>query len=186
MKIARFLLHKIGWQYKVNVPDTPKCVICVAPHTSNWDFFVGELAVRSVGWKPGFLMKSTWFFFPLGMMLKAIGGVPVHRGKKKDGKSSITESLVEAYAKADSLAIAVTPEGTRSLNKEWHKGMLVVATEAKVPLILAYIDFKNKIACLDKVFTPTGDLDADLGTIRRYYKDKGYMARYPEKFSTGL
>lgn len=186
MRFARYLLHKFGWDFRVNVPETPKCVICVAPHTSNWDFIVGELAIRSAGMKAGFLMKSTWFFFPLGLLLKSIGGVPVHRGKKKDGKSSITDSLVYAYAKADTLAIAVTPEGTRSLNPHWHKGALVIASEANVPLVLAYIDYKNKIACLDKVLTPSGDLDADLDTIRRYYKDKGYMARFPEKFSTGL
>ena len=186
VKFARFLLHKFGWDFKVNIPETPKCVICVAPHTSNWDFIVGELAIRSAGLTAGFLMKDNWFFFPLGNLLKAIGGVPVHRGKKKDGQSSITESLVEAYAKADSLAIAVTPKGTRSYNENWHKGALVIADGAKVPLVLAYIDYKNKIACLDKVFTPTGDLDADMNTILHYYKDKGYMARFPEKFSTGL
>lgn len=186
MKFAHLLLHKLGWSFKVNIPATKKCVICVAPHTSNWDFLVGELAIRSAGLSAGFLMKSAWFFFPLGYLLKAIGGVPVYRGKKGEGKGSLTDSLVKAYASADSLAIAVTPEGTRSLNKNWHKGALVVATEANVPLILAYIDYKNKVACLDKVFTPTGDFDADLDTILRYYKDKGYMARYPEKFSTGL
>ena len=118
--------------------------------------------------------------------LKAIGGVPVYRGKRKDNKHSLTESLTKAYAQSDSLAIAVTPEGTRSKNPNWHKGALVIAAEANVPLILAYIDYKNKIACLDKVLTLSGDIQADLNTIQRYYHDKGYMAKYPEKFSTGL
>lgn len=188
MGLSRLIFKKLGWDFKVNVilSDAKKCVICVAPHTSNWDFIIGELAIRSAGLKAGFLMKSTWFFFPLGLLLKAIGGVPVHRGKSKDDKRSITQSLTKAYAQADSLAIAVTPEGTRSKNPNWHKGALVIAAEANVPLVLAYIDYKNKIACLDKVLTPSGDLQADLDTILRYYHDKGYMAKYPEKFSTGL
>ena len=62
----------------------------------------------------------------------------------------------------------------------------MIAAEANVPLILAYIDHKNKIACLDKVLTLSGDIEADLNTILRYYHEKGYMAKYPEKFSTGL
>lgn len=186
MGFARFLLHKCGWDFKVNIPPTPKCVICVAPHTSNWDFIVGELAIRAAGLTSGFLMKKAWFFFPLGCLLRAIGGVPVDRGKKRKGQSSITESLVEAYSRADSLAVAVTPEGTRSLNANWHKGAIVIAKGANVPIVLAYIDYKNKVACLDKVMTPTGDLDADFATLLDYYKDKRYMARYPEKFDTGL
>lgn len=188
MRLTQVIFKRLGWDFKVNVSvnDAKKCVICVAPHTSNWDFIIGELAIRSAGLKAGFLMKSTWFFFPLGILLKAIGGVPVHRGKSKDGKGSITESLTKAYAQSETLAIAVTPEGTRSKNPNWHKGALVIAAEAKVPLILAYIDYQNKIACLDKVLTPTGDLQADLNTILRYYHDKGYMAKFSEKFSTGL
>lgn len=185
MRFARFLLHKCGWDFKVNIPSTPKCVICVAPHTSNWDFIVGELAIRAAGMTSGFLMKKAWFFFPMGYLLRSIGGVPVDRGKKK-GQGSITESLVEAFSKSDTLAVAVTPEGTRSLNAYWHKGAIVIAKGANVPIVLAYIDYKNKIACLDKVVAPSGDIDADFEALRSYYKDKGYMARYPNKFTTGL
>ena len=158
VKFARFLLHKFGWDFKVNIPETPKCVISVAPHTSNWDFIVGELAIRSAGLTAGFLMKDNWFFFPLGNLLKAIGGVPVHRGKKKDGQSSITESLVEAYAKADSLAIAVTPEGTRSYNENWHKGALVIADGAKVPLCWHTSPIKTKLRASIRCLRPLATL----------------------------
>ena len=61
----------------VDVPDYPKCVICVAPHTSNWDFFIGKLAYLSIGRYAGFMMKKEWFFPPLGSLLKSMGGVPV-------------------------------------------------------------------------------------------------------------
>ena len=62
-----------GWKFVVNIPPLKKCVICVAPHTSNWDFIMGELAIHSVGMKAGFLMKDTWFFFPVGQLMKALG-----------------------------------------------------------------------------------------------------------------
>ena len=46
--ISSFILRLFGWTVVVDVPDYPKCVICVAPHTSNWDFFIGKLAYLSV------------------------------------------------------------------------------------------------------------------------------------------
>ena len=64
-----------GWTVEVDVPDYPKCVICVAPHTSNWDFFIGKLAYLSIGRYAGFMMKKEWFFPPLGSLLKSMGGV---------------------------------------------------------------------------------------------------------------
>ena len=42
--LSSFLLKVMGWRVTVSIPDYPKCVICVAPHTSTWDFFIGKLA----------------------------------------------------------------------------------------------------------------------------------------------
>ena len=81
-----------GWTVDITVPDYPKSIICVAPHTSNWDFILGKLAYASVGRKAGFLMKESWFFWPLGPIFKSIGGVPVVRRNKT---RSIVDFLVE-------------------------------------------------------------------------------------------
>ena len=75
--ISSFILRLFGWTVEVDVPDYPKCVICVAPHTSNWDFFIGKLAYLSIGRYAGFMMKKEWFFPPLGSLLTSMGGVPV-------------------------------------------------------------------------------------------------------------
>ena len=204
MNLAGYILGKAGWRFEVNLPLPPQCLICVAPHTSNWDFIVGELGIRSVGMKAGFLMKSTWFFFPLGSLLRAIGGIPVHRSSKAQAKLEqkgisleplekingvdrhhVTQNLVKEFARHKTLAVAVTPEGTRSINPHWHKGVLVIAQQAQVPIILAYFDYKRKVACLDRTFTPIGDMEADMLAIKRYYQDHGH-AKFPEKFTTGL
>lgn len=208
LKAARFILKKAGWEFRVNIPPVAKCLICVAPHTSNWDFIMGELAIHSVGMKAGFLMKSTWFFFPLGPILRSMGGIPVHRTTKAealleqrvvgteaieaierlhgDKKNHVTQTVINAFNKRQRLAIAVTPEGTRSRNSHWHKGIVVMAHEVGVPIVLAYFDYKRKVACLDQLFTPTGDIEADMLAIKRYYNDKGDYARYPDHFTTGL
>lgn len=81
-RISHFILHLLGWKVEVSVPDYPKCVICVAPHTSNADFFLGKLAYMSIGRHAGFMIKKDWFFFPLNLILRSMGGVPVDRSKR--------------------------------------------------------------------------------------------------------
>ena len=40
-----------GWKLgPVDGVDLPKCIVCVAPHTSNWDFIVGKLFYTSGSW----------------------------------------------------------------------------------------------------------------------------------------
>ena len=80
--ISKALLRLAGWKLGPVVEDVPKCVICVAPHTSNWDFIVGKLFYTSIGRNASFLIKKEWFFFPLGLIFKAVGGIPVNRGRK--------------------------------------------------------------------------------------------------------
>lgn len=169
----------IGWRLEVNCELPEKCVICVAPHTSNWDFLLGEVASRSVGYKAGFLMKKTWFFFPLGYLLKAIGGVPV----VQHAHTHVTDGVIKAFAERERLAIAITPEGTRSRNPHWHKGVVHIAREAKVPILMGYFDYPARIVCLDRIFEPGDDINQSMAWIKDYYKTHG-KARYPEKFTT--
>ena len=79
------------------------------------------------------------------------------------------------------LTLAITPEGTRSLTTHWRTGFLNIARIANVPILLAAIDFKDKVARIEKTFFPTGDNEADLRAIKDYYK--GVTGKYPEKFS---
>ena len=178
MNLAKWLLKKSGWTFTVNIPPTDKCVICVAPHTSNWDFVLGELGSRSMGMKASFLMKDTWFFFPMGYLMRALGGIPVKRSRH----THVTSSVVDEFNNRDRLWVAVTPEGTRSLNAHWHKGFLYIAQEAHVPVVLGYIDYGTKEICIDRIFESSGDIEQDLLAIKRYYH--GRTARFPEKFST--
>ena len=177
MNFFGWILKKAGWKFVMNIPPTPKCVVCVAPHTSNWDFIIGELSIRSVGMRAGFLMKHTWFFFPMGCLMRGIGGIPV----KQHTHTNVSEHVVEAYNTHDSLWIAVTPEGTRSPNPNWHKGFLHIAREANVPLVLAYIDYESKTACVDRVFEMSDDVEADLAKIKAYYST--HKGKHPEKFA---
>ncbi len=176
--LSKALLRLLGWTVQVSVPDYPKAVICVAPHTSNWDFILGELAIRSVGRSAGFLMKKSWFFWPLGPIFRAIGGVAVGH---EPGRS-LTRQLIDRFNESTRLVVAITPEGTRSRTAQWHTGFLHVAMGANVPVCLAAIDFARKDITLTRTFTPTGNVEADMRAIKDYYKN--CTGLYPEKFTT--
>lgn len=175
MKISRLILRLAGWRIADTLPYRDKCVICVAPHTSNWDFILGQLAYSSIGRKACFLMKKEWFFFPLGLLLRAMGGIPVDRSKKE----SLSSKLTSMFAERNRLNLAITPEGTRQANKKWHTGFLRIASAARVPIQCGVIDYKHKHIILEQEFMPTGNLEDDMMTIKNYfkkYKDAGKHA----------
>ena len=178
MNLSKWLLKVFGWKVEITTPDYPKCLSCVAPHTSNWDFILGELAYLSVGRRAGFLMKEQWFKWPLGYFFRAIGGIAVPR---KRG-SALTESIVEKFNASQRMAIAITPEGTRKGTAKWRKGFLYIAHDAKVPLLLGAIDYKLKKIEITTEFTPTGNVDNDMKAIKKFYSK--FHAKYPEKFIT--
>lgn len=177
-KLSRFILKIFGWKVDISTPDYPKCIICVAPHTSNWDFILGKLAYAAVGRHAGFLMKESWFFWPLGPIFRAIGGVPVPRRRG----SSLTAELIDRFRKVPRMAIAITPEGTRSRVSQWRSGFLHIALEADIPIVLGAIDYGSRRIVIDTEFVPTGDIDADMAAIKRYYRQ--FTALYPDKFCT--
>lgn len=178
MSLSRFILRLAGWKVNITVPDFPKVIICVAPHTSNWDFILGKLAYWSVNRQAGFLMKESWFFFPLNLFFKAIGGIPVPRRRG----SSLVDTIVDKFNRSTRLALAITPEGTRSRTADWRHGFLYIAMEADVPIVLGALDFKHKTVIITEQFIPTGDVDADMKTIKKYYSQ--FTGLYPDKFCT--
>lgn len=178
MSLSETILRSFGWKVICTVPDYPKSIICVAPHTSNWDFVLGKLAYWSLGRQAGFLIKETWFFFPMNLLFKALGGIPVPR--KRRG-SSLTEALINRFRSSDKMSVAITPECTRSRVTEWHTGFLRIAYGAGVPIILGAIQASDKTIHLEKTYHPTGDLEADMAAIKSYYRD--FTGIKPENFA---
>ena len=57
--LASLILKILGWKIVGNIPEnTPKCVVMMAPHTSNIDFFFGWLGYLSLGYSSSFLIKK--------------------------------------------------------------------------------------------------------------------------------
>ena len=177
MSLCRLIFRKMGWQVEMTVPYRDKCIICVAPHTSNWDFIIAELYYHSIGRTAGFLMKKEWFFWPMGVLFRSMGGIPVERSRHV----SLTDRVAEAAIKAERFELAVTPEGTRSLVTKWKRGFYFIALKAGLPIQLYAIDYKNKRIVCTKELVPSGDVEADMRLIMDYYRP--YEGKYPGKFA---
>ena len=109
-RFCQWLLYKRwGWRKEVTVAHPEKYIICLAPHTSNWDFVLGQLYMRAEGLKIGFLMKKEWFRGPLGTYFRRIGGIPVWRSKN----SSMTDNLAETARQEPTFRLCITPSTTR-------------------------------------------------------------------------
>ena len=176
--ICKYLMRKAGWKTaSLEGFELEKCVICVAPHTSNWDFIMGKLFYSSIGLTAGFLMKKSWFFFPLGLILRAMGGIPVERS----AHTSLTDQVAEQFHQHDRFQVAITPEGTRQRVSEWKKGFYFIALKAQVPILLAYIDYARKEIGTLGIFHPTGDAEGDIAQIQARYK--GIQGYHPENFA---
>lgn len=178
--ICRFIYYRLlGWTAEVSVPKLDKCIYCVAPHTSNWDLFLGKIAIATLGWESGFMMKKEWFFFPLGPIFRWMGGIPIERKKH----TSTVDAVAAVARESSKFHLAITPEGTRSANPDWKKGFYYIALGAKVPILVAYIDYKQKEVGMKTLIHPTGDYEKDLAAIQSLYK--GVTGCHPEQFAQG-
>ena len=179
--IYSFIYFRIlGWKVVLDVPNCDKCIVCAAPHTTNWDLFIGKLYYGAIGRKTSFMMKKEWFFFPLGLLFKAVGGIPVDRGRK----TSLVDQMVNHFRTSKRFHLAITPEGTRTANPNWKKGFYYIAMEAEVPSILVAIDDPRKTNTSNKVSIPSGDMDKDMREIKWY--DQQCRGKHPGDLATGL
>lgn len=180
IKFCNWLLYKqMGWKTEVTQDHPDKYIICLAPHTSNWDFIIGLLYSRAERMKTNFLMKKEWFFWPLGPIFKHLGGIPVYRQKH----TSMTDSMAESAKQVKTFQLCITPEGTRSLNPEWKKGFYFIAMKAELPILLYGLDYERKLIQCTKTIIPTGDLEKDMREIKQYFK--GFKGKKPENFTIG-
>lgn len=180
MNIWGEMLKLAGWKVDITAPRRAKCVICVAPHTSNWDFPLGLSAYKSLGREANFLMKKFWFFFPLKYLLRSLGGIPVERNPHG---FSLTEEVIRLFNEREYVNLAVTPEGTRSRTETWRTGFLRIAYGAKVPLQLGVIDYSDKRIIIRDELELSGDIDKDMAAVRNYYSNWKKAALYPDKFA---
>jgi 1-acyl-sn-glycerol-3-phosphate acyltransferase len=171
------LLMKIsGWRVAGTMPADPRFVMIVAPHTSNWDFFHGFTAYLTLQLDTTWLAKHTVFFWPLGLLARRFGGMPIDRSRG----ANVVRTFIEEFARRERMSITITPEGTRGRVPEWKLGFLHIAKEADVPVVPVALDYSRKLIVIFPAVMPSGDSAADLVKIKALYSKQ--MARHPQNF----
>jgi 1-acyl-sn-glycerol-3-phosphate acyltransferase len=175
---SRFLLLRVlGFTVNVKEPIPPKFIIALAPHTSNWDFVIGNLYSRAMDIPCQFLMKKEWFIWPLGYIMKSLGGIPIDRSKR----TRVTEQIAQTAREQEVFHLCITPEGTRKRNPEWKKGFYYIALMADIPILLYGLDYRRRLIECTKTIVPSGDIEKDMAEIKSYFKN--YNGKHPEKFA---
>lgn len=170
------ILGAMGWTLHGKLPNLKKAIIIGGPHTSNWDLFLAMGSMLSVGLKFSWMMKKEAFFWPLGGLWKALGGIPIDRGAKID----VVGQVKEFFETQDKVWLGLTPEGTRSKVERYKTGYLRMAKGVGVPLFIVGIDSVNKRVILDKLWEPTGEIDVENAAIKNYIETT-YVGINPEK-----
>lgn len=151
-RLSILCLWITGWNTDVHFPPrAKKCIIIVGPHTSAWDIVIGVL-YRSAAGMAGtrFLGKQELFDSPVGFLFRWMGGTPVNRCSKH----KMVEQVVELFNSQEELRLALSPEGTRQKVSRLRTGFYHIARGAKVPIIMAGMDYKNKNLVFSKPFYP--------------------------------
>jgi len=172
--VAELLFRLIGWTTEGTVHEPQRFVIIAAPHTSNWDAVLMVAAAYIFKVRISWFIKREAFFFPLGTLIRAVGGIPIDRGARRN----VVAQAVEQFQQSDRLILAVPPEGTRSKSEGWKTGFYHIAHGAGVPIVLGYLDYRRKVAGLGPAFVPTGDIDADFRVFDEFYA--GVTPKFPE------
>ncbi|HUJ00250.1 MAG TPA: lysophospholipid acyltransferase family protein [Usitatibacter sp.] len=174
---GRLALRLLGWRIEGAVPDLPKLVIAVAPHTSNWDFVVGMAAMFALDLRLSFLGKHTIFRGPFDAPLRWMGGIPVDRAKAH----GVVAECVRAFATSDRRLLAIAPQGTRKGPGRFRGGFLYIARGAGVPVLLAALDYGARRVRVGPLVQPSADVAADLARIEAHFAAvQGRRARAAE------
>ena len=106
---ARWMLRVGGWTTVGGVPEVPKAVFIAAPHTSNWDGLWALVYKVAFDIDVKFFAKHSLFWFPLGNILRALGGIDLDRGKA----GTAVDEAIRMFETEEQFYFGLAPEGTR-------------------------------------------------------------------------
>jgi 1-acyl-sn-glycerol-3-phosphate acyltransferase len=178
--ICKKILKLMGWKVMSGVVPVNKAIIIGVPHTSMWDFVISWLFYTSVGGSAKIMIKKEAYFWPLKGLMRSIGALPIDRTK---GTVSVLKQTIHAFQSQEKFHMAIAPEGTRSLTKEWKAGFHTIARLTGAEVYLGYYDWGKKEVGWFESFPITKDAQADIKRMKAYYRAKGVKGKYPEMFS---
>ena len=162
---ARLMLRVTRWKTVGRVPRSG--ILVGAPHTSNWDWVAMVMLTWRDGVAPKVLIKRELFRGPLGPLLRVTGGIPLDRTNPGE-----TVRRLLTQAGDEDFLLVLAAEGTRRKADYWKSGFYKISKQTGLPITLGYIDGPTRTIGVGPTFEPSGDVAADMGTVRAFYADK--------------
>lgn len=162
--ISRTVYRLAGWTMVGELPNQPKLVVVAGPHTSNWDGVLAVFTLFALDLKASWFVKNDIFVVPFKRALYWLGAFPVNR-KAPRGLIGEVKNQFDSQSK---MWLCITPEGTRSKVNAWKTGFYRIAVETNVPILPLRVDFVDRTLEFGEVFEPTGDMDADVATLKAW------------------
>ena len=172
--IAKWILRTGGWEMVGEPPSEKRAVVIAAPHTSNWDGFWALVYKVAMQLDIHFFAKRSLFWFPLNVVLGALGGIALDRN---DAGSAVNQAI-EMFRNNESFYFGLAPEGTRSRADHWKSGFYRIAEGADVPVVLGFLDYGKRRIGIGPTLKLSGDPQQDLEFFRAFYRD--VRGRRPE------
>jgi len=123
------------------------------------------LAMLALGLRVSWLGKHTLFRFPLGGLMRWLGGAPVDRRRAH----GLVGEAIAAFARHDQFVLGLAPEGTRRQVDQWKMGFYHIAHGASVPVLLVGFDYAKRAVVIGPLVQTTGDVEFDMATMRAFF-----------------
>lgn len=125
------------------------------------------------------MIKKEFFFWPLGILLRKLGAIQIDRTKG----TTVVKQIIKEMNSRETMHLAITPEGTRELNKRWKAGFHTIAKATGATVYLGFFDFGRKEIGWLETFEITDDAENDIRRMKAYYRTRGVVGKHPEWFS---
>ena len=139
-RIGRAIFRVMGWRIEGEFPNRDKAIVALVPHSSNIDFFLTIAFIWATGMRASFLIKHTVFWYPLGTIIRALGGIPVDRTQQ----NGLIRDVTEQFSGKSKWILGITPSGTRRPVKDWKDGIARIAAAAQVPIVPAVMNYRTR------------------------------------------
>ncbi|MDT0203821.1 1-acyl-sn-glycerol-3-phosphate acyltransferase [Nocardioides sp. AE5] len=164
--LARGVLKLTRWKRVGTVP--PSGILVGAPHTSNWDWVAMLMLLWADGVSPRVLIKQDLFKGPVGVLLRATGGIAIDR----DNAYTVVADLAAQAEADDHFVIVLAAEGTRSKSEFWKSGFHRLARQTGLPVSFGFLDGPSRTIGMGPTLEMTDDVRADMDKVRAFYADK--------------
>lgn len=173
---GRFYLWAYRWKLENQPPlGLEKAVVVCAPHTSSSDFWPSRAVFLRLGIPVRFMVKQEFVPKWLHPVVRSFGAILVDRSSTNDLVTVVAGDM----RRLKRVYLLIAPEGTRDRADRWKTGFYHIAKAAKLPILLAYLDYGKRTVGFGPLLTLT-DQVTDFNQIYDYYC--GITPKYPNRF----